>query len=216
MENQTDIQSDPLHAVVFPLVSGGESIRWLGKPNPLHAAKKVWLMSVFGIVFGAFAFFIFSKMRSFGDTGFTLSPRPDPSPVFNLFFSAIALIFVVVILRFVFAPLWEYLIALGRVYAVTNERALIIERFPSDDTKSYYPGDIKYIQVKGKEIGDVTFNSEIKTVTQYENRPGTSEQRAVRRKVRVSIGFFDLPEPTKAAAFLRELKNSQQQSQQSQ
>lgn len=209
MENQTD----PLHATVFPFVSGDETIRWLGKPNPLHAAKKVWMVSLFGLIFGAFAFFIFSKMRSFGDTGFTLSPRPDPSPVFNLFFSAIALVFAIVILRFVFAPLWEYLIALGRVYAITNERVLIIERFPSDDTKSYYPGDIKYIQVKGKEIGDVTFNSEMKMVTQYEHQAGRDEPRAVRRKVRVSIGFFDLPEPNKAAAFLRELKDSLKQTQ---
>lgn len=214
MEDQTGIQSDPLHAIVAPIISGGETIRWLGKPDAIHAAKKAWIMSVAGIFFGAVIFFILSKIASFDDPGFSLSPRSAPSPIFGLFFTVIAVIFAIAVLRFVFAPLWEYLLALGKAYVITDQRAIIIERFPSENTKSYYPKDIKYVQVKGQEIGNITFNSEMKMVTHSVQKPGSSNYRTVRRKVRVDIGFFNLPEPAKAAAFLRELKNSQQQSQQ--
>ena len=210
MELQTDIQDHPSYPVVQQAISGQETIRWIGKPDPLHAIRKTWIVSLFGLFFGTVAYFIISNMMSF-NRGFSLSTTTGPSSSFRLIGFFIASVFVVIVIRFVFAPLWEYLIAIGRVYAITNERALIISHFPSIEQRSFYPGDIKYVQVKGKGVGDVIFDSEMKTVTQYKKKPGSDHQRMVRRKVKVEIGFLSIPNPTNASALLLALKNSQKQ-----
>lgn len=159
MELQTDIQDHPSYPVVQQAISGQETIRWIGKPDPLHAIRKTWIVSLFGLFFGTVAYFIISNMMSF-NRGFSLSTTTGPSSSFRLIGFFIASVFAVIVIWFVFAPLWEYLIAIGRVYAITNERALIISHFPSNEQRSFYPGDIKYVQVKGKGVGDVIFDFE--------------------------------------------------------
>jgi len=207
METQQHPQEDLAYKLIQNALSGQETIRWVGAPDPLHAIRRTWFVSLIGLVFGGFVYFIFSNMMAFNNRGpFTL----QPSSSFKLFASAILLLFIVVILRFVFAPLWEFLIAKGKVYAITDQRAIIIEQFPSDKQTSYYPSDIKFVQIKGKGIGDIIFDSQMQTVTEYETVPGSDRQRMVRRKVKVSIGFFDIPLPSPAHELLRQMKASVQ------
>ena len=207
MQSQTDIQNHPVYSLVQQTVSGQETIRWVETPNPLHAIRKTWIISLIGLIFGGFVYFIFSNMMAFNErSSFTM----QPSSTFKAFASMILLVFIVVIARFVFAPLWEYLIAKGKVYAITDQRAIIIEQFPSDKQTSYYPNDIKFVQIRGKEIGDIIFDTQMKTVTQYETVPGSNRQRMVRRNVRVSIGFFSVPLPSPASELLRQMKTSVQ------
>jgi len=134
----------------------------------------------------------------------------QPSPSLKMVTSLVLVVFIIVTLRFVFAPLWEYLIAKGKVYAITDQRALIIEQFPSDKQTSYYPNDIKYVQIRGKGTGDIIFDSQTKIVTDYENIPGSDRQRMVRRQVKVNIGFFSISLPSPASELLRQMKASVQ------
>ena len=205
METQQHPQEDLAYKLVQNALSGQETIRWVGTPDPLHAIRRAWFVSLIGLVFGGFVYFIFSNMMAFNTRGpFTM----QPSSSFKLFASAILLVFIVVILRFVFAPLWEFLVAKGKVYAITDQRAIIIEQFPSDKQITYYPGDIKFVQIRGKDIGDIVFDTQMKTVTQYETVPGSDRQRMVRRKVKINIGFFDIPLPSPASELLRQMKAS--------
>ena len=205
METQQHPQEDLAYKLVQNALSGQETIRWVGAPDPLHAIRRTWFVSLIGLVFGGFVYFIFSNMMAFNTRGpFTM----QPSSSFKLFASAILLVFIVVILRFVFAPLWEFLVAKGKVYAITDQRAIIIEQFPSDKQITYYPGDIKFVQIRGKDIGDIVFDTQMKTVTQYETVPGSDRQRMVRRKVKINIGFFDIPLPSPASELLRQMKAS--------
>jgi len=207
METQQVQQEDPAYKIVQEAISGQENIRWVGVPDPMHAIRKTWVVSAIGLVFGGFVYFIFSNMMAFNSSGpFTVRPSSN----FKLFASLILIVFIVVILRFVFAPLWEFLVARGRVYAITDQRALIIEQFPSDNQTSYYPKDIKYVQIRGKGIGDIVFDTQMKTVTQYEDVPGSDRQRMVRRNVRVDVGFFSIPLPSPASELLRQMKASMQ------
>ncbi|HNK62801.1 MAG TPA: hypothetical protein PKL78_10365 [Anaerolineales bacterium] len=207
MESKQTRSEDAAYKVAQNAISGQETIRWVGIPDPLHAIRKTWLVSAIGLIFGAFVYFIFSRMMAFDTRGpFTLQPSSN----FKVFASLILIIFIIVIARFVFAPLWEFLVAKGKVYVITDQRALIIEQFPSDDQTSYYPKDIKFVQVKGKGIGDVIFDRQMKTVTEYENVPGSGRQRMVRRNVRVDVGFRDIPLPSPASELLLQMKASVQ------
>ena len=132
----------------------------------------------------------------------------QPSTGIKVATSMVMIVFIMVALRFIFAPLWEYLIAKGKVYAITDQRAIIIEQFPSAKHTSYYPSDIKFVQVRGRGTGDIVFATEIKTVTQYEDIPGSDRQRMVRRKVRIDIGFFSIPIPSPASDLLKQMKAS--------
>lgn len=207
METQQLQQEDPAYKLVQNTISGQETIRWVGTPDPIHAIRKTWIVSIIGLIFGGFVYFIFSNIMAINSRG----PFPmQPSSNFKLFASLILIVFIVVILRFVFAPLWEFLVAKGKVYAITDQRALIIEQFPSDNETSYYPNDIKYVQIRGKGIGDIIFDTQMRTVTQYEDVPGSDRQRMVRRNVKINIGFFDIPLPSQASELLRQMKASVQ------
>lgn len=207
METQQIQQEDQARQLVQNTISGQETIRWVGTPDPIHAIRKTWSASIFGLIFGGFIYYIFSNIIEINNRG---PVYMQPSPSLKMATSLVLVVFIIVTLRFVFAPLWEYLIAKGKVYAITDQRALIIEQFPSDKQTSYYPNDIKYVQIRGKGTGDIIFDSQTKTVTDYENIPGSDRHRMVRRRVKVNIGFFSISLPSPASELLRQMKASVQ------
>lgn len=207
MQSQTDIQSHPAYPLVQQAVSGQETIRWVEAPDPIHAIRKTWITSAFGLGFAGVVSYIFSQIFAINNRT-PLSMQPNMGIKFVTWL--VLIVFIIVALRFIFSPLWEYLIAKRKVYAITDQRAIIIEQFPSDKQTSYYSNDIKFVQIRGKEIGDIIFDTQMKTVTQYETVPGSNRQRMVRRNVRVSIGFFSVPLPSPASELLKQMKASVQ------
>ena len=205
MHSQIDLQSHPAYPLVQQTISGQETLRWIEIPDPIHAIRKTWITSAFGLVFAIVVSYIFSHITAINNRT-SLSMQPNTG--IKVATSMVMIVFIMVALRFIFAPLWEYLIAKGKVYAITDQRAIIIEQFPSDKRTSYYPSDIKFVQVRGRVIGDIVFDTEIKTVTQYEDIPGSDRQRMVRRKVRIDIGFFSIPIPSPASDLLKQMKAS--------
>lgn len=205
MYSQIDLQSHPTFPLVQQTISGQETLHWVETPDPIHAIRKTWITSAFGLVFAIVVSYIFSHINAINNRA-PLSMQPSTG--IKVATSMVMIVFIMVALRFIFAPLWEYLIAKGKVYAITDQRAIIIEQFPSAKQTSYYPSDIKFVQVRGRGTGDIVFDTEIKTVTQYEDIPGSDRQRMVRRKVRIDIGFFSIPIPSPASDLLKQMKAS--------
>jgi hypothetical protein len=207
MQSQTDIQNHPAYPLVQQTVSGQETIRWVETPDPIHAIRKTWITSAFGLGFAGVVSYIFSQIFAINNRT-PLSMQPNMGIKFATWL--VLIVFIIVALRFIFSPLWEYLIAKGKVYAITDQRAIIIERFPSNKQTSYYPSEIKFVQIRGREVGDIIFDSKMKTVIQYESIPGSDRQRTVRRNVRVDTGFFSIPIPSPASELLKQMKASVQ------
>ena len=207
MHSQTDIQNHPAYPLVQQTISGQETLRWVETPDPIHAIRNTWIASAFGLGFAGVVSYIFSHISAINNRT-PLSMQPNMG--IKVATSLVLIVFIIVALRFIFAPLWEYLIAKGKVYAITDQRAIIIEQFPSYKQTSYYPSEIKFVQIRGREIGDIIFDSKMKTVIQYESIPGSDRQRTVRRNVRVDTGFFSIPIPSPASELLKQMKASVQ------
>ena len=207
MHSQTDIQNHPAYPLVQRTISGQETLRWVETPDPIHAIRNTWIASAFGLGFAGVVSYIFSHISAINNRT-PLSMQPNMG--IKVATSLVLIVFIIVALRFIFAPLWEYLIAKGKVYAITDQRAIIIEQFPSYKQTSYYPSEIKFVQIRGREIGEIIFDSKMKTVIQYESIPGSDRQRTVRRNVRVDTGFFSISIPSPASELLKQMKASDQ------
>lgn len=111
----------------------GESLAWVGQPNPNRLMKSGFMLWIFFIPWTAFALFWMA-----GASGFRM-PRFDSGwSLFPLF----GLPFVLVGLGGLSAPFWIRRKAASIIYAITNQRALTIEGAKSVTIKSYLAEDI--------------------------------------------------------------------------
>jgi hypothetical protein len=141
---------DPQLRVQSELQSG-ESLYWSGTADPGRAALSALPAALFGIPFAGFALFWMntafhatSATHKSADNGFANSFRVFP------FFG---LPFLLVGLGIVLAPLWAYLRGLSTVYAVTNQRVLVISGGNSRSVKSYTPNDILGVEHRERPDG---------------------------------------------------------------
>ncbi|MFK7800460.1 MAG: hypothetical protein AB8G95_02405 [Anaerolineae bacterium] len=148
---------------------GDETIWWAGKPNPMSIAKSKFQISqlLFAVVFVGIAIFIFNRFIEFS-SNFSSGPFNEGIPtLFPYFFGAIFLFVVLNALRTFLNPLWELIGAFFTVYAITNQRALIIQRLPRKSVTSYQPKDFDEIKRVGNDkIGDVFFSKQTATRAQ--------------------------------------------------
>jgi Bacterial PH domain len=132
-------------------LQSGESLYWTGTADPVRAALSALPAAIFGIPFASFALFWISQayhatsaMSKSSNNAFTSGFR-----VFPLF----GLPFLIVGLGIILAPLWAFLKGSGTVYAVTNQRVMIIAGTRSRSVKSYTPADILGVEHRERPDG---------------------------------------------------------------
>jgi hypothetical protein len=148
----------------------GEKLLWVDRPNPAALARKALGKALFGIPFLAFA--LYWTYTAGGS--YWLSGEPAPAGAFPLF----GLIFIVAGLGLVASPLLAAIQGRSMVYAISDRRLIILERFPWNRVQSFEPRDIQELErtERGGGAGDIVFRKE---------RSGRSLKQ---------IGFFGIPD----------------------
>ena len=132
-------------------LQSGESLYWTGTADPGRAALSALPAAVFGIPFAGFAlFWITQAYRATSH----ISHNSNNSfaggfSVFPLF----GVPFLLIGLGIVLAPLWAYLKGSSTVYAVTNQRVMIITGNGSRTVKSLTPADIVGVDYRERPDG---------------------------------------------------------------
>jgi Bacterial PH domain len=132
-------------------LQSGESLYWTGTADPRRAAFAALPTAIFGIPFAGFALFwvtqayhATSAMSRSSNNAFTNGFR-----LFPLF----GIPFLFVGLGIILAPLWVFLKGASTVYAVTNQRVMIITGGNSRSVKSFTPADIVSVEHRERPDG---------------------------------------------------------------
>jgi Bacterial PH domain len=132
-------------------LQSGESLYWTGTADPRRAAFATLPTAIFGIPFAGFALFwvtqayhATSAMSRSSNNAFTNGFR-----LFPLF----GIPFLFVGLGIILAPLWVFLKGASTVYAVTNQRVMIITGGNSRSVKSFTPADIVSVEHRERPDG---------------------------------------------------------------
>lgn len=162
MEDNYDIQQ-----TVTAELGHGERMLWCGKPDPKSMARKGLVIFFFAIPWTAFAVF-----WMFAAAGFSIPNFDEGWDWFPLF----GVPFVLIGFAMMLAPFWMRLKGAHTIYAVTNQRALIITTGKSKTVKSYTNEDIGAIEKKEKPdgSGDITFAKE-----SYQDSKGNTRLNSV-------------------------------------
>lgn len=131
-------------------LQSGESIYWSGTADPARAALSALPAALFGIPFAGFALFWISQ-AAHAASGFAKSNNSFAKgfSIFPIF----GLPFLLVGLGIVLAPLWAFLKGRSTVYAVTNQRVMIITGGNSRSVKSFTPADIVSVEHRERPNG---------------------------------------------------------------
>ncbi|HVH72051.1 MAG TPA: hypothetical protein VNB49_13185 [Candidatus Dormibacteraeota bacterium] len=132
-------------------LQSGESLYWTGCANPGRAALSALPASIFGIPFAGFAlFWITTAYRATNAaSSSTHNAFTNGFRVFPLF----GVPFLLMGLAIVLAPLWAFLRSGSTVYAVTNQRVMVISGSTSRSVKSYTPADILSVEHRERPDG---------------------------------------------------------------
>jgi hypothetical protein len=132
-------------------LQSGESLSWTGTADPGRAALGALPAAIFGIPFAGFALFWItqayhatSAMSKSSHNAFTSGFQ-----VFPLFGVPFLLVGVGIIL----APLWAFLRGGSTVYAVTNQRVMVIAGTSTRSVKSFTPADILSVEHRERPDG---------------------------------------------------------------
>ena len=164
MTHLSSLPSDLQQRVRAELKSG-ESVTWVGQPNPdryMNSGFKLWF---FFIPWTAFSLFWIVAA-----SGFRL-PRFDSGwSLFPLF----GLPFLLIGIGGLSSPLWLRRRARSMVYTITDQRAISIEGSKSITVKSYLPADMASIErvEHADGSGDLVLRSE-----QYRDSEGDQRTR---------------------------------------
>jgi hypothetical protein len=170
----------------------GERIAWIGQPIPSRFARSIIPIALFGIPFTAFAFFWIA-----GASGSRFPGVPSAFGFFPLF----GIPFVLVGLGMLLSPLWMFYRAGRTVYAVTDRRALLIERglLGQVTVRSFEPASLN--DVTRTQYVDGSGN----LIFLREYRPGPRYSTNGRRGRFFQVGFLAVPDVREAEERLREL-----------
>ncbi len=179
-----------LARLVFPELDRGEELLWVGKPNPSREAQNTGCPAfLIGIPFTAFAIFwtVGAATMSRG------APEGFGPPGLNTVFPLFGLIFVGVGIWLLLSPFMTYSKSSGTIYAVTNQRIIVIENGTTRTVKSYVQVDMG--RLTRRELpngsGDVIFAQE-----SYRGSKGRTYSR--------DIGFIGISDPRAVERLIRE------------
>jgi len=131
-------------------LQSGESIYWTGTADPARAAITALPAALFGIPFAGFAlFWINGAYQASSHISKNANSFAKGFAVFPLF----GLPFLAIGLGIVLAPLWAYLKGRSTVYAVTNQRVMVITGSGNRSVKSFTPNDIAGVEHRERPDG---------------------------------------------------------------
>lgn len=131
----------------------GETLVWVGQPNPNRLMLAGFALWLFFIPWTAFSLFWMA-----GASGFKLPTFDSPFSFFPLF----GLPFLFIGLGGLSTPFWLHYKARSMVYALTTQRALILEGGRSVTVKSYPLAELKHLERTERPdgSGDLIFKEE--------------------------------------------------------
>ncbi len=132
-------------------LQSGESLYWTGTADPCRAALSALPASIFGIPFAAFALFWITQAYH-ATSAMSKSSNNAFAKGFAVF-PIFGLPFLLIGLGIVLAPLWAFLKGANTVYAVTNQRVMIITGGGNRSVKSYTPADIVSVEHRERPDG---------------------------------------------------------------
>ena len=160
-------------------LQSGESLYWAGTVDPTRAAISALPAALFGIPFAGFAlFWINTALHATHSLSKSSNGFAKSFSVFPLF----GLPFLLIGLGIVLSPLWAYLKGLNGVYAVTNQRVMVITATTSRSVKSIVPADI--VAVDHRERPDGCGDVLIRTNSTISNRNSVSQ---------ITVGLYGVP-----------------------
>lgn len=167
-------------------IDHGEKLIWAERAGAAKVAFRHLPTALFGIPFLAFSIFwtVMASSMTSGESG-----------MFGLF-PLFGLLFVAVGAGLVLSPFWGYAVGVGTVYAITDQRLMVLRKFPRYSVESYEPEDIGRItRTEGSGgRGDVIFREEM--------RRGSRGRTRTHR-----IGFFGVPHVRRVEDEVRKLKS---------
>ncbi|MEM8856874.1 MAG: hypothetical protein AAGD96_01050 [Chloroflexota bacterium] len=215
-----DLDDRSRQVVEEEISRSGETLWWVGKPKPLGILRAKF--SFFQLIFGVFFFgVVFFMLRQFLDTfnsfsNSSLFDRGGFGQFFPYFFLFILGFIIFNGLRSIFSPVWEAIGSFSTIYAITNNRAVIIKQLPRKSVMSYYPTDFEGIERTGNDdLGDVTFAKKTITVNNNQSHSkggfsisfgGRNSSRGYTRIVRT--GFIAVSQPREVEEILASLVES--------
>jgi hypothetical protein len=131
-------------------LQSGESLCWTGTADPGRAALSALPASIFGIPFAGFALFWITQ--AFHATSAMSKSNNAFAKGFSVF-PIFGVPFLLVGLGIILAPLWAFLKGGNTVYAVTNQRVMIITGGGNRSVKSYTPADIVSVEHRERPDG---------------------------------------------------------------
>jgi len=116
----------------------GEALRWAGRPDAARHARKYWLRIFGGLPFFAFGLFL---------TVVSLAMIDEQEGSGWAWFPIVGAPFLVAGLIMMASPLWAWFRAANSLYAVTDRRALIIDRRGAK-TRSFAGKELARAQIR--------------------------------------------------------------------
>jgi hypothetical protein len=148
-------------------LQSGESLYWTGTADPVRASLSALPAAIFGIPFAGFALFWVTQayhatnaMSKSSHNAFVSGFR-----VFPLF----GLPFLFVGLGIILAPLWVFLKGSNTVYAVTNQRVMVITGGNNRSVKSFTPADIVSVEHRERPDGSGDIVIQTNAITRANN-----------------------------------------------
>lgn len=175
-----------LQNVLHEELAAGERVVWYGQPAPTSRALRSAGTFLFGIPFFSFAAFFWWGAMFGGDAA------RHAADSFDLFGFLWGSIFVLAGTAMLLAPFWEWWVARHTLYAVTDRRALVIERPLGRSTVQGFSGDRLTDAIRREDIlgrGELIFERVV-------------SQGAKGRAVHRDVGFFGLADARGVASLL--------------
>jgi len=132
-------------------LQSGESLYWTGTADPVRASLSALPAAIFGIPFAGFA--LFWVTQAYQATSMMSKSAHNPLVSGFRVFPLFGLPFLFVGLGIILAPLWAFLKSGNTVYAVTNQRVMIITGGSTRSVKSITPADILSIDHRERPDG---------------------------------------------------------------
>ena len=132
-------------------LQSGESIYWTGTADPRRAAIAALPAAFFGIPFAGFALFWISQ--AYHATSAVSKSSQNAFTKGLTVFPLFGVPFLLIGLGMILAPLWAFLKGRSTVYAVTNQRVIVITGEGNRSVKSYTPADIVSVEHRERPDG---------------------------------------------------------------
>jgi hypothetical protein len=176
----------------------GEKILWAGIPSKAALARSKIPVGLFGLVFFAFAIFWIVTARSMGS--------PATNSLFSYFWM-FGIPFAAIGLWLVCKPAIAAISADSTLYGISDQRVMIVTKFPRYRVNSYAPSDLVNIDRRENSdgSGDIIFAQE----RSYSPQPwsdGISVGTTTSFEIPNKIGFFGIPEVRNVEALIHQFR----------